>query len=94
MSIEMPAAEVYALAHSLTGQAETADEARGRLAGADGLGPDLQAAADEFLGCHRIGTGALAGELRLLGATVSSVADSWRGLDEVLLAARGRAPRR
>jgi hypothetical protein len=27
MSIEMPAAEVYALAHALTGQAETAEEA-------------------------------------------------------------------
>ena len=37
---------------------------------------------------------ALAGELRWLGGTVSAVADSWLGLDEVLLSARGRAPRR
>jgi hypothetical protein len=94
MSIEMPAAEVYALAHSLTGQAETADEARSRLIGTDRLGPELEAAAEEFLDCHRVAAGALAGELRLLGATVAGVADSWLGLDEVLLAAHGRAPRR
>ena len=37
--------------------------------------------------------GALAGELRLLGATVAGVAESWLGLDEVLLAADDRAPR-
>jgi hypothetical protein len=93
MSIEMPAAEVYALAQTLIGQAETADEARARLAGADGVGGGLEAAVEEFLDCHRTGAGALAGELRLLGATVAGVADSWLGLDEVLLAARGRAPR-
>jgi hypothetical protein len=90
MSIEMPAAEVYALARTLTGQAETADEARSRLlTGADGAGPRLEAAVEEFLDCHRIGAAALAGELRLLGATVAGVADSWLGLDEVLLARRG-----
>jgi hypothetical protein len=94
MSIEMPAAEVHALASALIGQAETADEAGGHLAGADRLGPELQAAVEEFLDCHRVGAGALAGELRLLGATVAGVADSWLGLDEVLLAARGRDPRR
>ena len=33
MSIEMPAAEVFGLAHTLTGQAETADDARARLSG-------------------------------------------------------------
>jgi hypothetical protein len=93
MSIEMPAAEVYALARTLIGQAETAEEARARLAGADGVGGGLEAAVEEFLDCHRTGAGALAGELRLLGATVAAVADSWLGLDEVLLAARGRAPR-
>jgi hypothetical protein len=94
MSIEMPAAEVYALANSLTGQAETADEAGSRLIGTDWLGPELETAVEEFLDCHRVAAGALAGELRLLGATVARVADSWLGLDEVLLAARGRAQRR
>lgn len=91
----MPAAEVYALAHALVGQADTADEARGRLAGlgAPGSGGGLAAAVEEFLDCHRIAAGALAGELRGLGGTVAGVADSWLGLDEVLLAARGRAPR-
>ena len=93
MSIEMPAAEVFALAHTLTGQAETADDARARFTGAEGVGPDLQAAAEEFLDCHRIAAGALAGELRLLGATVAGVAESWLRLDEVLLAADDRAPR-
>jgi hypothetical protein len=93
MSIEMPAAEVFALAHTLTGQAETADDARVRLAGADGMGPELQLATDEFLACHWIATGALAAELRLLGATVAGVAESWLGLDDVLLAAADRAPR-
>ena len=89
----MPAAEVHALAHTLTGQAETAEEARGRLTGADGPVGGVEMAVEEFLDCHRVGTGALAGELRWLGATVAAVADSWLGLDEVLLAARGRAPR-
>jgi hypothetical protein len=93
MSIEMPAAEVYALARTLSEQAEAADDARGRLDGVDGVGPDLQPAVTEFLDCHRVAAGAFASELRLLGATVAGVADSWLGLDEVLLAARGRAPR-
>ena len=93
MSIEMPAAEVFALAHTLTGEAETADEARARHAGAEGVGPDLQAAVELFLDCHRMGAGALAGELRLLGATVAGVAESWLGLDEVLLATDVRAAR-
>jgi hypothetical protein len=94
MTIEMPAQEVYALANALTGQAETADEARGYLAEArpHDMGA-LAAAAEAFLADHRIGAEALAGELRWLGGTVSAVADSWLGLDEVLLAARGRAPR-
>jgi hypothetical protein len=92
MSIELIPAEVSALAQALTGQAETADEARTRLVGADGLG-DLQTAGEEFLDCHRVGAGALAGELRLLGATVAGAVDSWLRLDAVLLASRGRAPR-
>jgi hypothetical protein len=94
MTIEMPAAEVYALAAALQGEAETAEEAAARLPrGADGAGPDLEGAMDEFLDCHRVGAVALAGELRRLGDTVSAVADSWLGFDEVLLAARGRSPR-
>jgi hypothetical protein len=94
MTIEMPADEVYALAAALRGEADTAEEAVARLPhGAEGAGPDLEAAAEEFLDCHRVGAGALAGELRWLGGTVAAVADSWLGLDEVLLAARGRAPR-
>ena len=94
MSIEMPAAEVYALAQALAGQAETAEEARGHLTSAGGgdVGA-LASAVETFLEDHRVGAGALAGELRWLGGTVSAVADSWLGLDVVLLAARGRAPR-
>lgn len=90
----MPAEEVHALASTLTEQAAAADEARSRLDGVGGVGPDLQPAVTEFLDCHRVAAGAFAGELRLLGATVAGVADSWLGLDEVLLAARGPAPRR
>lgn len=94
MTIEMPAEEVYALAAVLAGEAATAEEAAARLPRyADGAGPDLEGATEEFLDCHRVAAGALAGELRRLGGTVSAVADSWLGLDEVLLAARGRAPR-
>lgn len=94
MTIEMPADEVYALAAVLQGEAETAEEAGARLPrGAEGAGPELEGAVEEFLDCHRVGAGALAGELRRLGSTLSAVADSWLGLDEVLLAARGRAPR-
>lgn len=94
MTIEMPAAEVYALARTLTEHADTADDARSRLVEVDGVGPDLQGAAADLLDHHRIAAGALAGELRLLGGTIARVADSWLGLDEVLVAARGRAPRR
>ncbi|GAA3155525.1 hypothetical protein GCM10010531_03480 [Blastococcus jejuensis] len=94
MTIEMPADEVYALAAVLRAEAETAQEAAARLPrDAAGAGPDLEGALEEFLDCHRVGAGALAGELRRLGGTVAAVADSWLGLDEVLLAARGRAPR-
>jgi hypothetical protein len=92
MSIRVPTEEVYALAHALTGQAETAEEARGRLAGAGDLG-DVLAATEQFLDCHRLGAGALAGELHLVGAAVAGAADSWLRLDAVLLAARGRGPR-
>jgi hypothetical protein len=92
MSIQVPTEAVYALAHALAEQAETADEARARLAGADGLG-EVQAATEQFLDCLRLGAGALAGELRLLGGAVAGAADSWLRLDAVLLAARGRAPR-
>ena len=94
MTIEMPAQEVYALANALTGQAETADEARGHLTSvAAGDVAALAPAVETFLDDHRVGAAALAGELRWLGGTVAAVADSWLGLDEVLLAARGRAPR-
>jgi hypothetical protein len=94
MTIEMPAREVHALAHALLAQAETADEARGYLAstGNGDLGA-LAVAVEAFVDDHRVAAEALAGELRWLGGTVSAVADSWLGLDEVLLAARGRAPR-
>ena len=59
-----------------------------------GLWTGLKSAVEQLLDCHRIGAGALAGELRLLGSTLAGVAYSWLGLDEVLLAARGRVSRR
>jgi hypothetical protein len=94
MTIEMPAREVYALANALTGQAETADEAHGYLATTGSGGVGARAVAGEaFVDDHRNAAEALAGELRWLGGTVSAVADSWLGLYEVLLSARGRAPR-
>jgi hypothetical protein len=94
MTIEMPAEAVYALAAALREQAGTAEEAHGRLAGGGARTGDLHGAVEEFLAAHRLGASALAGELRDLASTVAGVADSWLGLDEVLLAARGRAPRR
>ena len=94
MTIEMPAEAVYALATSLREQAGAAEEALGRLTGGGERTGDLDASVHDFLAAHRLGAAALAGDLRDLGGTVAGVADSWLGLDEVLLAARGRAPRR
>ena len=92
MSIEMPAAEVHALAHALSRQAETAEDARAAAVRGRPTrwGRCLQAAARGVPrrppdGSRRAGRRAAAGS----GATVSAVADSWLALDGVLLAAAG-----
>jgi hypothetical protein len=89
-TIAVPAAEVRALGATLAQLAGDADDAGRRLAQGRSVGPRLQAAVEDFLACHRTATGALAGELRWLGATVGAVADSWEGLDATLLGAAGR----
>jgi hypothetical protein len=91
MSIEMPAAEVYALADELRSRAAEADEAQQRLAGAADVGGELQPAVAAFLACHRAAAQAMAGELRWLGGAVTAVADSWLALDGSL-SARLRRP--
>jgi hypothetical protein len=91
MSIEMPAAEVHALAGTLRGAAADAEEIAPRLDGAGDVGPVLQPGVEVLLDCHRTAGRALAGELGWLGATVAAVADSWMALDRGLLASRGRA---
>jgi hypothetical protein len=92
MSIEMPAAEVYALADTLRGAVGDAEEITIRLRDAPPeLGPGLQVAVASFLESHRAAGRALAGELAWLGGTVAAVADSWLTLDGSLLAPSGRA---
>jgi hypothetical protein len=91
MSIEMPPAELHALAGTVRGAAADAEEIVARLDPAGDVGDALQAAVEAFLDCHRVAGRALAGELDWLGATVAAVADSWLDLDRGLLAARGRA---
>ncbi len=91
MSIEMPAAEVHALAGTLRGAAAHAEEVAPRLDGAGDVGELLQPGVEAFLDSHRTAGRALAGELGWLGATVAAVADSWLALDGGLLASRGRA---
>ena len=87
MSIEMPAAAVYALAHSLSGSAGTAAEIAVRLHDPGDVGPLLRAAVEGFLDSHRTAGRALAGELEWLGDTVAAVADSWLMFDGTVLAA-------
>jgi hypothetical protein len=94
MTIEVPAAEVYALGATLRGQAEEAADAATRFAGPAPVGGPLQPAVDGFLECHRTAVRALAGELDWLGRTVAAVADSWLALDGSLLTPRGQAGRR
>jgi hypothetical protein len=90
MTIDVPPAEVYALAEGLTAQAALAEEIVGALTGPVAVGGPLQPAIDGFLACHRSGATALAGELRWLGGTLAAVADSWLALDGSLLAPHGR----
>ena len=91
MSIEMPAAEVYALADTLRDRAEVADEAAARLRSSGDVGGDLESAVEAFLSASCTAALALAGELRWLGGTVSGVADSWLALDGSLFS-RFRRP--
>jgi hypothetical protein len=91
MSIEMPAAEVYELASTLSGSAADAEEIGARLRGAVPVGGGLQQAVESFLESHRTVGRALAGELQWLGATVAAVADSWLELDRAILRPSGGA---
>jgi hypothetical protein len=91
MSIEMPAAEVYALADRLRAAVGDAEEIPVRLRGTPQAGPGLQVAVESFLESHRAAGRALAGELAWLGDTVAAVADSWLALDGSLLAPSGGA---
>jgi len=91
MSIEMPAAEVHALAGTVRRAASNAEEIDARLDRAGNVGDILQPAVEAFLDSHRTAGRALAGELAWLAATIAGVADSWSALDRGLLASRGRA---
>ena len=91
MTIEVPAAEVYALGAALRSAGDLTAEARVRLVQPAAVTGPLQAAVDGFLECHGTAAAALAGELDWLGRTVAAVADSWLGLDGALLAPPGSA---
>jgi hypothetical protein len=85
MSIEMPAAQVHALADALRGRSQDALEAASRLGCQAHVGGSLQPSLEAFLSGHRTAGRAMAGELQWLGDTVSAVADSWVALDGALL---------
>jgi hypothetical protein len=86
MSIEMPAAEVHALAAELRRRSDDALEAASRLGRHAFVGGSLQPTLEAFLAGHRTAGRAMAGELQWLGDTVSGVAASWLALDGSLLA--------
>jgi hypothetical protein len=94
MTIEVPAAEVYALAAAVRSMADVAVEAVRLLGESRPVHGPLQPAVEGFLECHRTASCALAGELDWLGRTVASVADSWLRLDGSLLTPRGQVGRR
>lgn len=89
--IDVPPAEVYALAGRLGDQAGLLGEIAARLPGPPAVGGPLQPALVEFLFCCRTAARALAGELEWLGSTIAAVADSWLGLDRGVLGSPGRA---
>ncbi|SFD88468.1 hypothetical protein [Blastococcus tunisiensis] len=90
MSIDVPPAEVHALAGTVRAAAADAAEIAPRLDRPGAVGDVLQPAVEAFLDAHRAAGRALAGELGWLGGTVAAVADSWQALDRGLLASRGR----
>ena len=90
VTIEVDAAELYALAAGLrsTGEGVAGVPARlGEETVPGELGPVLAVFCAEVSAAARL----LAGELDWLGTTIAGVADSWTGLDSGLLAPRGRA---
>jgi hypothetical protein len=89
--IDVPPAEVYALAGRLGDQAGLLEEIAARLPAPPAVGGPLQPALVEFLFCSRTAACALAGEFQWLGSTIASVVDSWLGLDRGLLGSPGRA---
>ncbi len=91
MSIQLPPAELHALADTLRDAAAEAEQIAPRLDRVGSVGENLQPAVEAFLDGHRVAGTAFAGELGWLGATVAAVADSWLALDRGLLAYRGRA---
>ncbi len=91
MTIEVPAAELYALAAVLRAGSARALESHGRLDADVAVGDALQDGVESFAESARIAAGALAGELGRLGSSVARTADSWLGLDGSVLPVRGEA---
>jgi hypothetical protein len=87
MSIEMPAAEVLALAGTVRDAAGEAARIAARLDRVGDVGAPLLVAVEAFLDAQRAVGEALAGELDRLAGTVTAVVDSWLDLDRALLAA-------
>ena len=85
MSIEMPAAEVHALAGTLRDAAGEAAQVGHRLEPTGDVGTALRAGVEVFLDVQRTVGQALTGELEWLAGTVAAVADSWLDLDRALL---------
>ena len=86
MSIEMPAAEVHALAGTVRDAAAEAAQIAHRLDPAGDVGTTLLTGVEAFLEAQRAVGQALTGELEWLAGTVAAVADSWLDLDRALLA--------
>jgi hypothetical protein len=89
--IEVPPAEVYALAGRLGDQSGLAAEVAARLGTPPAVGGPLQPALVEFLFCHRTAAHALAGELDWLASAIAAVVGSWLGLDRGVLGSAGQA---
>lgn len=88
MPIEVVPAELYALAGVLRSAADRADRMAAQVPGEVDAGA-LAPALGSFTETLSAAAGCLAGELRWLGTAVAGAADSWLGLDGVLLPRRG-----
>ena len=88
MTIEVPPAQLYALAEALHATAGTVAGVPARL-GEGAVGGDVEPGLVSFCAAAAAAATVVAGELDWLGTTIAAVADAWLGLDGSLLAPPG-----